>query len=332
MPAVTTEGTPLLQPFLAPDEWYPAADASVSARLLDVDGGERVRLLEAGAVGGEPVVLIHGWGASAYNFRRLLPLLAEARLRGLAFDLRGHGLSSKPADPSRYTAAAMAQQVFDLLDALGLKQAVLVGQSMGGAIALDAAGLAPDRVRGVVLLSPIGLLAIRRITVARAVRASQWLGGRVPRWGISMLLRRVYGSRAQYETRDIDEYWAPAQFPEFVPSLFHLVNRFDWKPRSAEAFRRPGSVRLVLGELDRLVTTPRALARVRRIGALHATVVPGAGHLVAEEAPEYTVQAIREALIDTGDRAEADAAPRATSDAGHGMRPARRDDSSLRPQ
>src|SRR4029079_441179 len=99
----------------------------------------------AGLEGGVPALLLHGWGASAYSFRRLLPLLAEAGYRGIAPDLRGHGLSARPIDAKRYSSAAMVAQVLDSMDALRVPNAVLVGQSMGAAIAMDVAATEPAR-------------------------------------------------------------------------------------------------------------------------------------------------------------------------------------------
>jgi pimeloyl-ACP methyl ester carboxylesterase len=73
-------------------------------------------------------------------------------LRLIAWDYPGHGLSDavgRTHDPDSYAAFAL-----DLMDALGLERAVVVGNSLGGAIALRMAGLAPDRVAGMVLASP----------------------------------------------------------------------------------------------------------------------------------------------------------------------------------
>jgi pimeloyl-ACP methyl ester carboxylesterase len=282
---------------LPPDEWYPAAFPEARAHYLTLPAGERARVVEAGPLGGTVVVALHGWGASAYSFRRLLPLLDAAGMRAIALDLRGHGLSEKPMEPARYSAAGMARYVLDVLDVLGLESVVLVGQSMGGAIAIDTAVAAGARVRGVVLAAPVGFTAIRRIAVARAVRASRWISDRVPRWMIRVILRRVYGTIRPFEDRDIDEYWAPAQFRDWPHALFHLVNEFDWGMRPHDQLQAiGGNVFALFGERDNLIPAARAVFRAGVFAPERVLVVPGSGHLIAEEAPEFIVRAIEVAL------------------------------------
>ncbi len=283
--------------WLSPDEWYPAKDAVASATYLSLGGDERVRIVTAGPEGGVPVLLLHGWGASAYSFRRLLPLLAEAGYRGIAPDLRGHGLSAKPLDAKRYSSAAMAAQVRDIMDALRLPNAVLVGQSMGAAIAMDVAATEPSRVRAVVLSGPVGFTELRRINLARALRAGSWLPGHLPRWGIRLLLRRQYGLLGRYTERDVDEYWAPSQFADSSRALFALVNQFDWSPRPDEYLRQLGDrVRVFVGERDRLIGAAWPRQPVRVLPPEHVIFVPGGGHLLAEETPERIVEAITSLL------------------------------------
>ena len=293
--ASTPSRAALRRPHLPPAEWFPTGEPSASVRTLELRDGERVRVVDWGAEHDPPVVLLHGWGASAYSFRRLLPLLAAAGWRGIAPDLRGHGLSSKPLDATQYASEAMARHVLQLMDALSLTSAVLVGQSMGGAIAIDAAHIAPDRTRGVVLTGPIGLTAIHRITVARKLRAGRWLHGRVPRWAVSVLLRRVYGTVHTFTPRDIDEYWAPAQFSDFTRALFLFVSAFDWNRRPVDHYLALGTrLRLLIGEYDRLVVPSRVRVRTRALPEDTVQVIPRGGHLLAEETPEVVLEAIQQ--------------------------------------
>ena len=91
---------------------------------------------------GPPVALLHGLFGAAGNFAAIQRRLAETR-RVIAFDLRNHGAS--PHDPDM-SYDAMAGDVLDSLAALGVPQAALVGHSMGGKVAMQAALLRPDRV------------------------------------------------------------------------------------------------------------------------------------------------------------------------------------------
>ncbi len=282
---------------LPPDEWYPAGIQGLTARVIDLPTRERVRVVEAGPGNGAAILLLHGWGASAYNFRHVLPLLAAARLRGIAPDLRGHGLTAKPAEPALYSSAAMVRFVLDVMDALDLRRVVVVGQSMAGALALDAMLAARSRFTGAVLLAPIGLTSIRRVSVARLVRADRWLRGPVSRMAIELLLRRVYGTIRRFTDRDVDEYWAPSQQPGYLAALMALVMRFDWSPRVPESLHSIGeSVQILLGQRDKLIPASRAAEVARSAAVASVEIVPGAGHLVAEEAPERVLRAVGRAL------------------------------------
>jgi len=111
---------------------------------------------------GAPVLLIHGSGpgVSAWaNWRLLLPVLAQTR-RVIAPDMRGFGFTERPANPadsSAYSMATWVQQAVDLLDALQIEQADLVGNSFGGALALALAISHPKRVRRLVLMGSVGV-------------------------------------------------------------------------------------------------------------------------------------------------------------------------------
>lgn len=100
---------------------------------------------------GPTVVLLHGLAATKLSYLPLLPALAR-RYRVVVPDLPGHGESSKPR--AAYTPAYFARVVRSLLDALGAPRAALVGNSMGGRIAMEVAAQAPDRVSSLVLLDP----------------------------------------------------------------------------------------------------------------------------------------------------------------------------------
>lgn len=114
-------------------------------QYLDVEDGIRLYYTDEGQ--GEPVVLIHGLGANAdvnWRWPGITPKLAR-QFRVIAFDLRGHGLSSKPHDPAKY-GVEMVKDVARLMDHLGIARAHVAGYSMGGFITLKFLELYPERV------------------------------------------------------------------------------------------------------------------------------------------------------------------------------------------
>ena len=116
-------------------------------------GDLRLHHTQRGDPDGPPLVLLHGLLWSARMFERLVRLLPEERV--ILLDLHGHGRSSRPTDPSRYTWREMAADVVALLDHLGLERAVVGGLSLGANVTLATAYEAPDRVEGMVLEMPV---------------------------------------------------------------------------------------------------------------------------------------------------------------------------------
>ena len=107
---------------------------------------------------GFPALFIHGSGpgVSAWaNWRLVIPALSE-RLRVIAPDMAGFGFSERPAG-IRYDLDTWVAQAIGLLDALGLEQADVVGNSFGGALALAMAIRHPQRVRRLVLMGSVGV-------------------------------------------------------------------------------------------------------------------------------------------------------------------------------
>ena len=102
------------------------------------------------------VVLVHGLGGRAEDWRNLAPYLAKAGFRVYMPDLFGYGRSDKPADFS-YSVRDEAGAVVAFMDALGLKQVDLGGWSMGGWIVQIVAATHPERVRRLMLFDSAGL-------------------------------------------------------------------------------------------------------------------------------------------------------------------------------
>jgi pimeloyl-ACP methyl ester carboxylesterase len=104
---------------------------------------------------GQLVVLVHGMAGSAATWDRVFPALAE-RFAVLALDLPGHGSSAKPADGD-YSLGSFASVVRDLMMTLGLDGGTVVGQSLGGGVAMQFAYQFPSRCERLVLVGSGGL-------------------------------------------------------------------------------------------------------------------------------------------------------------------------------
>lgn len=132
-----------------------AAAEAPQPRIVDV-GGRPINLLEMGegAAGEAPLVLVHGFGGDLGNWMfNQLDLAADRRV--LAFDLPGHGASTK--DVGDGTLESLAGCLEGLLDAEGIERAHLAGHSLGGGVALASAARRPGQALSLSLLAPAGL-------------------------------------------------------------------------------------------------------------------------------------------------------------------------------
>jgi pimeloyl-ACP methyl ester carboxylesterase len=130
-----------------------------AGQFVEVEG-MRLHVAEAGlargAPGAEPaVVLIHGASGNMEDMRLALGPRLAASHRVILIDRPGHGWSSRPADDSYASPARQAELVAKALEQLGVRSAILVGHSWGGALATAYALAFPDRTAGLVLLSAV---------------------------------------------------------------------------------------------------------------------------------------------------------------------------------
>jgi haloalkane dehalogenase len=115
-------------------------------------GGVRSFVREQGD--GDPVVLMHGIPVSSFLYRKVLPLLAERGLRGVAFDLPGLGLAEKPGGFD-YSWSGLGRWTGEAIDALGIDGCHLVLHDVGGPIGLEWALRNRDRVRSLTVLDTL---------------------------------------------------------------------------------------------------------------------------------------------------------------------------------
>src|SRR3954463_9907812 len=104
--------------------------------------------------GSRIVVLLHGLLLSQRMHEPLAKALAARGNRVITLDLLGHGGSERPLDPQCYSMTFFGEQVIALLDHLELDEAVILGTSLGANVAIEAAALVPERLRGMVIEMP----------------------------------------------------------------------------------------------------------------------------------------------------------------------------------
>jgi pimeloyl-ACP methyl ester carboxylesterase len=261
----------------------------------------RFSVMEAGE--GEPLLCLHGLGGTKASFMSTVAALAPRR-RVIAADLLGFGDSDKPIR-GRYDAPWFADSVTQLLDELGLERADVIGNSMGGRIAIELGLRAPERVRKIVLLSP----AMAWLRHDRAL--SMLLRLPVPRLGLiqptpralvePIVRRLVPDGGSGWVAAGLDEflraYCTPAGRVAFYESA---ANIFRDRPHGDEGFWRrleglSPETMFVWGREDTLV--PLAFMKhVEKALPAARHVELDCGHVPQVEAPERTHAAVEKFL------------------------------------
>ncbi|MEP7200787.1 MAG: alpha/beta fold hydrolase [Chloroflexota bacterium] len=256
---------------------------------------------------GTPIILIHGFASSIVTWYRNMDDLAREH-RVYAIDLKGWGLSDKPSDGD-YSLRAQAQHVRAFMDALGIERAVVVGHSMGGAVAIHFAAIYPDATLGVVLIGAAGAHRFRFVAViSRAMRVP------LLRAWARLLMDYVMSNEALLTSGMPNAYHDPSNLtPAMKRSLVTPFHTHGFEDallnlvRDARHHRMHGSVlqvqcpTLVLwGEQDFVVPVSDAQYFVEHIPQARLVVLPQAGHQAHEERAVEVNRLINEFVADVG--------------------------------
>ena len=189
-------------------------DSRLRFAFVDTKTGP-ISTMQAGA--GDPVVMLHGLGATKASFLPTVAALADHH-RAIAVDLPGFGDSAKPLG-APYHAPFFANAVVELLDALGLERADVIGNSMGGRVAIELGLRHPDRVRRLALLAP-SLAWLRDRPWAPLLRLVPPQLGAIqpaPRRIVETIVRRMVPGGA--------DGWSAAGVDEFLRSYLQPAGR-----------------------------------------------------------------------------------------------------------
>src|SRR3954449_5973454 len=269
--------------------------------------GHAVRFRRAGW--GPPVVLIHGVAGSAHTWGSVIEPLAE-KYTVIAPDLIGHGESAKPRGD--YSLGAFASGIRDLMQALAIERATIVGHSLGGGIAMQLAYQFPERCERLVLVSSGGLgrevnlilraatlpgseLVIPLLASQRVLDAGSWLGRLVGRAGVRA------GS-------DLDELWrglaslhdAGARHA-FVYTLRSIVDaggqRVSARDRLYMAKEMPTLI--LWGESDRIIPVHHGAEAHEAMPGSSFETFAGAGHFPHRDDPARFTRALDDFIRST---------------------------------
>ena len=287
----------------------------IRSQMLNVMG-LRTRVLEEGdAGGGDAVVMIHGVGGWAENWREVMSPIAHTGRHAIAFDLPGFGETDPPGDVAHFGPRDPFYPRFvgALLDELGIRWAHLIGNSMGGAVAYTAAVSQPERTRSLALVAGGGVgtdvaFFLRLCTLPGVTTLSRVFGR--PEQARDVLRTCFYDARRiPVSLYDEAERYGFPSFGEFVRALRSGVTIFGVRQAVREhwvalASRYAGPVIVIWGREDRVLPVEHAAEAENVMPRARVELIDACGHLPQVERTD----AFLAALLPFLDRAEAAAA------------------------
>jgi pimeloyl-ACP methyl ester carboxylesterase len=274
-------------------------------KFLDLHG-ERVAYREVGQ--GPAVLLIHGMAGSSTTWREMVPQLSK-RYRVIAPDLLGHGQSAKPRGD--YSLGAFAVWLRDLLDELGISRVTLVGQSLGGGVAMQFVHQHPDYCERLVLIGSGGLgpevgWMLRLLSApgaelllpAIAPPAAVAVGDRLRSWLAPLGLHSARAGETW------NAYSSLSNRPSREAFLRTLRSVVDHNGQAVSAFNRLAfasglATLLIWGDQDRIIPVSHAQAAHAAFPDSRLVILPGVGHYPHVEAADAVIVAVDEFVATT---------------------------------
>lgn len=295
-------------PFLIP---VPPLENTVPPELLAEDESQFIEVngiqlhYQSAGEGDHVFLLLHGFGASLYSWREVVPPLGE-RGTVIAFDRPAFGLTERPLEweegNNPYGPEAQVELTIGLMDQLGIEEAILVGNSAGGTVSLNTALAYPDRVKALVL-----------------VDAAVYQGGGAPSFirpfldtpqldHLGPLLSRQISARGDaflisaWANPDLitEEIFAgyrkPLQADNWDQALWELTkaSRESTLTESLAKIKIPSLV--ISGEDDQIVPLEYSLRLAEDLPQASLAVFPDCGHLPQEECPQAFLEAVDQFL------------------------------------
>ncbi len=252
---------------LPPFPPMPAAAESGYAKVNDID------MYYAVYGAGDPVIMLHGGLGHSDVWGNQIPAFAE-RFKVVVADSRGHGRSTRSAQP--YSYALMASDVVALMDALKVDKAAIVGWSDGGIIGLDIAMNHPDRVTKLFAFGANTNVAGLRPDIADSVVFNQY----------------IENAGKDYERMSK----TPTEYEAFVAQISEMwATQPDYKPEQLAKITAPTAI--ADGEHDEAIRQEHNKEMAALVPGAKLVILPGVSHFAMWQKPDEFNQAVLDFLL-----------------------------------
>ncbi|MGB7413879.1 MAG: alpha/beta hydrolase [Thermosynechococcaceae cyanobacterium] len=246
--------------------------------------------LQQGA-NGVPILLLHGFDSSLLEFRRLIPLLAGQQ-ETWALDLLGFGFTDRPADIT-FSPAELKRHLYQFWKTLIDRPVILVGASMGGALALDFSLAYPDCVDRLVLLDSAGFATSPVPTKLMRPPIDGWATAFLRNPGVRRRISQQAYCDRNYVTPDAELCASlHLQHPRWQAALIAFAKSGGYNFLAHKIAHISQPTLILWGEQDRIMNRKDAPKFQQAITNSHLIWIPNCGHVPHLEQPQLTADHI----------------------------------------
>ena len=294
----------LVGPFMIPvpdlDGLSPAGDFVDSDSQFVELNGLNIHYKKMGQ--GELVfLLLHGFGASLYSWKAVMEPLSELGTV-IAFDRPAFGLTERPLrwiGQNPYSPQAQLELVIGLLDHFGINQAILVGNSAGGTLAMQTALIYPHRVRALILVDPAVYKGggspewIRPLLGSPQMRHLGPLVSRQLQTRGTDFIRMAWHDPGLISQETFDLNRKPLQVENWDKALWELTLAGQAPDLANHLGQFHLPILVITGDDDRIVPTAESIRLAGELPDARLEVIANSGHVSHEERPEAFMDVVR---------------------------------------
>lgn len=249
-------------------------------------GGYALKVVDMGT--GQAVVMIHGFGDSAYCYHKNVQALLDSGFRVILVEQPGLGQSDIPPQPYTCSVENQAEAIRTALDNLGMDRFLLVGHSMGGGIALYLATHYPQRIGKVICIDGACYQpeSMRLFANPIALSIGKFIVGP---WFVRMALNDAFYDKSKVTDAMVAEYAKPLEKQGYMDALAGLARDFFSEKFTAMVQRYEGlspPLDIIWGEQDKWLPPEFGRRLAATVGGSRLHMLKEAGHSPHQERPE----------------------------------------------
>ncbi len=244
---------------------------------------------------GEPILLIHGFGASLHTWEKIKPAIIGAGYRVITLDLPGFGLSDFPYDDPREADEIYFEYLLTFLKKLNLTKLHVGGNSLGGWVSWEMAYAYPDLVDKLILLNAAGY-DIEETNASAIKLGGKKIFNRFAKTGVSKFIikksiQQSFGDKSLVSDELVDFYYGLTNREGNISFVQHLARRLV-EPNSDKIKEIKNPTLIIWGDKDRLIHVRDATKFAKDLSNDEIVIYQGVGHTPMEEHPEKCAEDI----------------------------------------